>query len=137
MRVHVSRLLAFAGCALLTVCTVSVPSLPDGWALEAGLLAVAFGALGLFPTYFALSQELSSKHLGKVTGVLGACAHLSLFVVYPIEGWICDATKSYEWVLGGIGVFPLLALGAMLWLWPPGYEPPPPPREEERDGNYS
>lgn len=123
-RVHVSRLLAFAGCALLTVVTTSVPFLPTGWLLEAGLLMVAFGALGLFPTYFALSQELSSKHQGKVTGTLGACAHLSLFVLYPIEGKICDLTKSYEWVLGGVGVFPLLALAAMLWLWPARAEPP-------------
>ena len=119
MRVHVSRLLAFAGCALLTVCTVGVPFLPGGWVLEAGLLLIAFGALGLFPTYFALSQELSSKHQGKVTGVLGAFAHLSLFAVYPVEGWICDETHSYEWVLGGVGLFPLVALGVMLWLWPP------------------
>ncbi|MFM8275136.1 MAG: MFS transporter [Gemmata sp.] len=126
MRVHVSRLLAFAGCALLTVCTVSVPFLPASWVLEAVLLVIAFGALGLFPTYFALSQELSSKHQGKVTGVLGAFAHLSLFAVYPIEGWICDRTKSYEWVLGGIGVFPLLAFATMFALWPPRHEPPPP-----------
>ena len=125
LAIHISRLLAFGGCAALTVCTASVPFLPNGWGLEAGLLAVAFGALGLFPTYFALTQELSSRHQGKVTGTLGACAHLSLFVVYPIEGWICDATKSYEWVLGGVGAFPLFALVVMLVLWPPGYEPPP------------
>lgn len=122
-RVHVSRLIAFAGCALLTVCTVSVPFLPNGWALQAGLLAVAFGALGLFPTYFALSQELSAEHQGKVTGTLGACAHVSLFVVYPVEGQICYATGSYEWVLGGIGVCPLLALVVMFALWPPRSEP--------------
>ncbi|VTR93715.1 membrane protein : Major facilitator superfamily MFS_1 OS=Chthoniobacter flavus Ellin428 GN=CfE428DRAFT_2805 PE=4 SV=1: MFS_1 [Gemmata massiliana] len=126
LALHVSRLLAFAGCALLTICTVSVPFLPDGWALQTGLLAVAFGALGLFPTYFALTQELSSRHQGKVTGTLGACAHLSLFVVYPIEGWICDVTKSYEWVLGGVGVFPFLALVVTVALWPPRKEPPPP-----------
>ena len=136
VRVHTSRLLAFGGCALLTVCTASVPFLPDGWVLEAGLLVVAFGALGLFPTYFALSQELSSKHQGKVTGTLGACAHLSLFVVYPIEGYICKATGTKEWVLGGIGLFPLLALALMLRLWPPGADPAPdlPPRGE-RNGN--
>ncbi|HEY1190797.1 MAG TPA: MFS transporter [Gemmata sp.] len=119
VRLHVSRLLAFAGCALLTVCTASVPFLPGGWVLEAGLLVIAFGALGLFPTYFSLSQELSAKHQGKVTGTLGACAHLSLFVVYPVEGYICKATGSKEWVLGGIGLFPLLALVVMVKLWPP------------------
>ena len=116
---------------------MAVPFLPDGWPLRTGLLVVAFGALGLFPTYFALSQELSSKHQGKVTGVLGASAHLSLAAAYQLEGWICDATRSYEWVLGGVGVFPLFALGAMLVLWPPGYEPPPPAPPEEEDENYS
>ncbi|MCI0699788.1 MAG: MFS transporter [Planctomycetia bacterium] len=126
MRIHLCRVLMLAGCALLTLCTLAVPFLPGGWALEVGLLLVAFGALGLFPTYFALSQELSSKHQGKVTGTLGACAHLSLATVYPIEGWICDVTGSYEWVLGGIGIFPLIALGVVLWLWPPWYAPPPP-----------
>ena len=118
MRVHVSRLLAYFGCTLLTVCTLSVPFLPNNGALQVGLLAVAFGALGLFPTYFALSQELSAKHQGKVTGTLGAGAHFSLAAIYPLEGLICDRTGSYEFVLGGIGVFPLIALGLMLVLWP-------------------
>ncbi|AWM39657.1 putative sulfoacetate transporter SauU [Gemmata obscuriglobus] len=122
VRVHTSRLLAFGGCSLLATCTAAVPFLPDGWVLEAGLLVVAFGALGLFPTYFALSQELSAKHQGKVTGTLGACAHLSLAAVYPVEGLICVATGSKEWVLGGVGLFPLLALMVMLVLWPPGPE---------------
>jgi MFS transporter, ACS family, hexuronate transporter len=139
VRLHTSRVLMFACCATLTLCTLAVPFLPNGWALQAGLLAVAFGALGLFPTYFALSQEISSKHQGKVTGTLGACAHLSLAIVYPIEGWICDTTGSYEWVLGGIGVFPILALGAILLVWPPWREPPPPPPPPppEEDRNYS
>ena len=134
---HFSRLLAFLACSLLTMGTLAVPFLPNNWMLQAGLLAVAFGALGLFPTYFALTQELSGRHQGKVTGTLGACAHLSLASIYPLEGWVCDATGTYEWVLGGVGVFPLLALVVMAWLWPPGYEPPPPAPKEEEDGNYS
>jgi MFS transporter, ACS family, hexuronate transporter len=137
VRLHTSRVLMFACCAMLTLCTLAVPFLPNGWPVQAGLLAVAFGALGLFPTYFAFSQELSSTHQGKVTGTLGACAHLSLFVVYPIEGWICDATKSYEWVLGGIGVFPIIALGVILLVWPPWREPLPPPPPEPEDPNHS
>jgi ACS family hexuronate transporter-like MFS transporter len=133
--VHLSRVLMFAVCSLLAAVTVAVPFLPGGWPLKAGLLVVAFGALGLFPTYFALSQELSSKHQGKVTGTLGAAAHFSLAGMYRLEGWICDATHSYEWVLGGVGLFPLLALGVILVIWPPGYKPPapPPPSEEEAD----
>lgn len=131
-RLHLSRVLMFAACSLLTLCTVAVPFLPGGWVLAVGLLVVAFGALGLFPTYFALSQELSSKHQGKVTGTLGFCAHISLFLAYPLEGWICDRTRSYEWVLGAVGVFPIVALGVMLLVWPPWSEPPP-KQEEEKD----
>jgi len=140
MRVHLSRVLLFGFCAVLSLSTLAVPFLPDGRPLQAGLLVVGFAALGLFPTYFAFSQELSSKHQGKVTGVLGASAHLSLAAMYRLEGRICDATGSYAWVLGGVGVFPLFALLAMLVLWPPWSEPvaPAPPNgDEEDEGNYS
>jgi len=121
--VHASRTLAFAACAGLCLCTVAVPFLPSGVQLQAALLAVAFGGLGMFPTYFALSQELSSKHQGKVTGTLGAGAHLSLALIYPFEGWLIDATGSYETVLGAIGCAPVLALGLLLWKWPARDEP--------------
>jgi ACS family hexuronate transporter-like MFS transporter len=131
--IHASRLIAFLSCSLLTLGTVCVPFLPNNWVLQAGLLAVAFGALGLFPTYFALSQELSARHQGKVTGTLGAFAHGALAATYPVEGWLCRATGSYEWVLGGVGVFPLLALLLLVWLWPRGEQPP----QDEEDGNYS
>jgi ACS family hexuronate transporter-like MFS transporter len=135
MGLHPARVVVYAVCAVLALCTVAVPFLPGGWPLQLGLLVVAFGALGLFPIYFALSQELSSKHQGKVTGTLGFCAHLSLAAAYQLEGWICDVTGSYEWVLGGIGVFPILALAVLLLAW---REPPaPPPAEEVEDGNYS
>jgi ACS family hexuronate transporter-like MFS transporter len=124
---HATRLAAFAVCALLTALTVAVPFLPDGWPLQFALLAVAFGALGLFPTYFALTQELSSRHQGKVTGTLGAIAHLSLALVfYPIEGWVCDLTGSYEPVLGAVGVAPLIGFGLILWLWPSHRDAPAP-----------
>lgn len=125
MGVHAARTLAFAGCAGLTLCGVAVPSLPDGWQLQLGLLAVAFGGLGLFPTYFALTQELSARHQGKVTGTLGACAHISLALIYPIEGRIVKLTGTYEWVLGGVGAAPLLALVLLLWKWPARREAPP------------
>jgi ACS family hexuronate transporter-like MFS transporter len=140
MRVHMSRVLLFGFCAVLCLGTLAVPFLPNGRPLQVGLLVVAFGALGLFPTYFAFSQELSSKHQGKVTGVLGASAHLSLAVMYRIEGRICDATGSYEWVLAGVGVFPMFALIAMLVLWPPWSQRPSPAQpngDEEEEQNYS
>jgi ACS family hexuronate transporter-like MFS transporter len=121
--VHRSRVVAYVLCAALTLVSVAVPFLPDGAALEAGLLAVAFGALGLFPTYFALTQEVSSRHQGKVTGTLGASAHISLALIYPLEGMLADATKSYALVLGGIGVAPLVALVMLTRVWPAAPKP--------------
>ncbi len=117
VEVHRSRTLAYGICCIFTLCTLAIPFLPDGWPLRVGLLIVAFGALGLFPTYFAFTQELSAAHQGKVSGTLGAAAHISLAMIYPIEGWISDATKSYEIVLGAIGVAPLLAFILLLWKW--------------------
>jgi MFS transporter, ACS family, hexuronate transporter len=128
MSVHGARAFAFAGCALLSLCCIAVPFLsherliPDSWlpisALTLCLLVVAFGALGLFPTYFALTQDLSSKHQGKVSGTLGACAHLSLAAIYPLEGMLIDATGSYELILGAIGIAPALAFLLFITRWP-------------------
>jgi len=121
--VHRSRVIAYGFCAMLTMVTLAVPFLPDGWPLALALLVVAFGALGLFPIYFALSQELSVRHQGKVSGTLGAAAHISLALIYPVEGLINDATRSYEFVLGGIGVMPILAFLFLLWKWPGTSDP--------------
>jgi ACS family hexuronate transporter-like MFS transporter len=119
--VHGSRVLMFALCSLLTLTSVAVPLLPRGLALEVCLLAVAFGALGQFPTYFALSQELSVKHQGKVTGTLGLCAHFSLALIfYPAEGLIAKASGSKALVLGGVGVVPLFAFALVWRFWPTG-----------------
>lgn len=122
--IHRSRTLAYGLCALMTMMTLATPFLPNGWPLTIGLLVVAFGALGLFPTYFALTQELSARHQGKVSGTLGAAAHISLAMIYPLEGLISDLTRSYEIVLGGVGVAPILAFAFLLWKWPASREMP-------------
>lgn len=134
---HTARFLALTACAGLAVVSLAVPFAPTGWQLTTAALVFGFAALGLFPTYFALSQELSAAHQGKVSGTLGAGAHLFLsLVVYPIQGRVIKEHGQYEWVLGAAGLFPLLALVVMLVLWPPWYEPKPAEPEEE-DGNHS
>ncbi len=117
MGVHRSRVLAYGVCASLALTALAVPFLPDGWPLYTALLMIAFGAMGLFPTYFALSQELSAVHQGKVSGTLGMCAHGSLALIYPLEGLLNDVTKSYEIVLGAIGVAPMLAFLLLVGKW--------------------
>ncbi len=118
MGLHKSRVTALGIAAGAAATTVLLPWLPPGWPLTVILLTVAFGAMGLFPTYFALSQELSLRHQGKVSGFLGASAHVSLALIYPVEGWLIGLSGSYDMVLAGIGLAPLLAWLAILRWWP-------------------
>ena len=117
---HFTRVLMLGVCASLTLISILVPFAESGWPLTLAILLFAFASLGLFPTYYALTQEVSAKHQGKVSGTLGACAHLFLsLVVYPIQGRVVKQTGSYDEMLAVAGMFPLLAVGLILWLWPP------------------
>ena len=77
--------------------------------MPALILVTAFGSLGIFATYFALSQEISGKNQGKITGLLGLINSLYLAGLYWIQGSISD-------LLGGLGqvlaIAPLPALVA-------------------------
>jgi ACS family hexuronate transporter-like MFS transporter len=131
---HGARMIAYTLCALLTLLSLTVPHL-SGAVLQLALLTIAFGALGLFPTYFAFSQELSVKHQGKVTGTLGAGAHFSLAAFKLVEGYVARETGSRSIVLAGVGVAPLIALAIMFWLWPrDGKSPAEPMRDPMQSG---
>lgn len=118
MTVHGSRVVSFAACTAFVLGGLALPYLDRGPAQTAVLLAFGFGAFGLFPTYFALSQDLSARHQGKVTGTLGAINAAYLAAVFPLEGLIADATKRYDQVMSAAGLPALLALVAVLWWWP-------------------
>ncbi|HEX4613730.1 MAG TPA: MFS transporter, partial [Urbifossiella sp.] len=117
---HTARMMTYLGCGGLALVSLAVPFVPAGVALTGLILVYAFAALGLFPTYFAMTQDLSVAHQGKVTGTLGAGAHLTLsLIAYPIQGWVIQSTKSYDGVLAAAGLFPLLGFALMVYLWPP------------------
>ena len=114
---HRARVRAFAACTALVPLSFAVPWL-DGWAMSVAVYAIGFGALGLFPTYFALSQELSAAHQGKVTGTLGFLNSLWMGGVYAVQGWAIDAAgKDYQPVLALAGLPAVAALGALLVWW--------------------
>lgn len=117
MKVHTARLTVYAGGAVLCSLTVLVAALPKGPLLLGTLLVVGAGALGLFPCYYSFTQELSSAHIGKLSGLL---ASAGWFVSSPFQkafGRLVDETKSYDLGIALAGLAPLLGLLALLLLW--------------------
>ena len=118
MVVHRSRSLVFFGCACLTASTTLVPFLPKGGGLLFVLLLAGAGALGLFPCYYAMTQELSSTHQGLVTGLMGAFAWAFSAPVQKLFGRLVDRTQSFDLGLACAGWTPMLAFLALWMFWP-------------------
>lgn len=116
--VHGSRSFVFGVCSLLVATGGLIPWLPAGPVLIAVLMAVGLGALGLFPCYYSLSQELSTTHQGKVTGILGTIAWVFPSLWHTLFGAWVDHTKSYDIGMFLASLVPLLAWFALCWLWP-------------------
>jgi ACS family hexuronate transporter-like MFS transporter len=119
-RVHSARLLLFSVCAALTSLSVVAAWLPAGWPLLAILCIVGFGALGLFPNYYSFSQELTTRHQGKLTGILGCTTWIVTGLMQPLFGRQIDQTQSYATGLMIAGLVPLIGCAALVLFW--GYE---------------
>ncbi|KAF0177817.1 MAG: putative hexuronate transporter [Limisphaerales bacterium] len=120
--VHRSRATVFGVCALLTSLTGLAAVLPRGWALLGVLLVVAAASLGLFPCYYSFSQELSTKHQGKVTGILGTVAWATSSPCQKFFGRLADQTGSFNEGIALAGLTPLIGYVALMLLW---HEPRP------------
>jgi len=112
-----ARLLCYIGCAGLTATSLVVAILPKGLALVVMLLVLGFGALGLFPIYYAISQEISDRHQGKVTGTLSFLNAIYLAGYIFAQGWLWDLSGSFALPLGAAGVVPLFGLIALAVWW--------------------
>jgi MFS transporter, ACS family, hexuronate transporter len=119
MTVTRSRLLVFGSCAALSAVTLTLPFLPQGWLLLAVLLIAGAGALGVFPVYHAISQDLSGPHQGKVTGVAGIAAWGFSPLAQKLFGRLVDRTGSFDAGLAAAGVLPLFALLCLVLFWTP------------------
>lgn len=116
--VHHARLLTFAACTGLTTLSVVVVFLPAGPVLVGVLLLVGAGALGLFPNHYSFTQELSRTHQGKVTGTLGTIAWMTSSPLQLVVGSSIRSTGSYATSIVIAGLAPVIALAALLTLWP-------------------
>ena len=125
MTVERSRNLVFGACALLAALTVLVPFLPKGVPLLGVLLLVGAGALGVFPIYHALTQEISPHHQGKVTGVASVAAWAFAPPMQEVFGRLIDKTGSFDLGLAVAGGLPLVALAVLYLFWSKAAEPKP------------
>jgi ACS family hexuronate transporter-like MFS transporter len=116
LTVHAARVLVFATCAVLCAACVLVPLLGKGWLLLAVLSLAGAGALGVFPLYHAFTQDISSEHQGKITGVAGVAAWLIPAQIQKLFGVLADRTGSFDLGLALAGFLPLLAV-IPLWLF--------------------
>ena len=114
---HKSRLVVFGTCGVLTATSLSLPWLPAGWSLLGVLMVLSAGSLGLFPCYYAFTQELTTRHQGKVTGLLGTSAWLATSPLHPVFGEWIKQTGRHDWGLAAAGLLPIIALVVLLVGW--------------------
>ena len=113
MNVRWARLTSFAGCTALISLSALVPRLEPGPLLFAALLAVGAGALGAHPQYYALAQELPSRHMGVLSGVLAASSWVAVGYMQGSMGNYIQQTGSYDFPLIVTGLAPIAGLIAM------------------------
>lgn len=118
LSVQTSRVLIYLICALLAALSTVAAFLPQGYLLLGVLLLVGAGSLGVFPCYYTFTQEYSSTHMGRVTGVLSCLGWLLSAPTHKLFGFIVDQTGSYDWNIAVLGWAPLCGLIAFLLLWP-------------------
>ncbi len=128
LRVHTSRVLVFAICALTCCLSLAAAVLPTGPLLLGVLLLIAFAALGVFPVYYSLTQELTARHQGKLVGATGCICWMSMALMQELAGESVMVTGSYSLGMSLAGLCPMVGLIALVLLW--GQNPKPVPLPE-------
>jgi ACS family hexuronate transporter-like MFS transporter len=114
---HAARRRVYAAACVCTSTSVFLPWLTGGFWLKAALLIVGAGALALFPCYYGFLQELSSKHVGRMTGILSLWVWSVTSPMHSAFGKLADQTQSYDAGLVIAGLAPWIGVLAMKLLW--------------------
>jgi len=118
MSIHRSRVAVYLVASLMAGMTLAAALTPSGWLLLAFLLVVAAGTLGVFPCYYSFTQELTSSHLGRLTGIFSFVGWLVSAPIQKLFGAIVDARGSFDEPFALLGWLPFLGLLGFLLLWP-------------------
>jgi ACS family hexuronate transporter-like MFS transporter len=86
--------------------------------MYAALLVVGAGALGLFPCYYSLAQDVSPKHTGTATGMLAAIGWIVCSPFQKEFGKLVDRTGSFDLGFALAAWVPFIAVAAFFVLWP-------------------
>ncbi len=118
LKVHAARNVGFAVFTLLTASAALIPFVGDGFLMIVLLYTAAAGILGLHPFYYSLAQEISDKRMGVLSGLLAAFAWVVASTNQIFLGRYIEAHGSYKLGLMIVGLAPVIALVALLILWP-------------------
>jgi MFS transporter, ACS family, hexuronate transporter len=119
---HRAKVRVYLGCSLLTSLTVLVAILPKGPLLLCLLLLIGAGALGVYPCYYSFVQEISSRHVGKMTGLIATLVWAISSPVHKYFGRHIDQTQSFDLGIALVGLTPLVGFVALLF-WSKGRLP--------------
>ncbi len=116
--VHRARVVVFAGCSVLVFWLVPTAFFTPSWVYLGSWLLIGVGALGVFPVYYSLNQEMSASHQGRVSGVLSFLSWLVQFFVHPAVGNAFKTDpEARPYLFSAIGVLPLMACVMLTLLW--------------------
>lgn len=116
--VHTSRVIGFAVFTVLTACGAMVPFAGDGRLMVTLLYVAGAGILGLHPFYYSMTQELSVRHMGAISGSLAAFGWIVSSTSQIYIGQRIQATHSYQQGLLMVGLAPVIGLIALVLIWP-------------------
>lgn len=114
---HRAKRTVYSAACCLTTLSIFVPWLDRGWPLMCILLLIGAGALALFPCYYSFVQELSSEHVGRLTGILSLWVWGITSPLHSFVGMLVDHTKSYDTGLLLAGLAPWMGVLALRFMW--------------------
>lgn len=114
---HEARRTVYTCACFLTSLSVGIPFLEKGWPLLVVLLLIGAGALALFPCYYSFVQELSTTHVGRLTGLLSLWVWALTSPMHSLFGLLVDRSQSYDLGFVVAGLAPWLGVFALKFLW--------------------